>query len=153
MYRNYKNTLPGKIELNENHTIVPDLEMLKTFLRYRSHSRSQTQIEFRDYLIDYFDGLNQNLLTEIDQYGNLYVTKGKSDLYPCMVAHLDINQDKVNNFEIVTVGDWMFGFNTDEAVQCGLGFDDKAGVAAAIEVFNRVDVIKLFFPLDEECGF
>ena len=152
MYNNYKKTLPGKIELNENHTIVPDLEMLKTFLKYRSHSRSKTQIEFRDYLIDYFDGLNQDLIIETDNYGNLYVTKGKSDLYPCMVAHLDINQDKIDNFEIITVGDWIFGFDTDEAVQCGLGFDDKAGVAAAIEVFNRVDVIKLFFPLDEECG-
>ena len=141
---------PLTINLPE-YVIEPDLERLKTLLNYRSHSKSKVQEQLRDYLYEYFES-KKGVIAEIDDYGNLYVTKGKSNLYPCVVAHLDINQAKVSDYSIIVSGDWMFGWNNQEGETCGLGFDDKAGVAAALEIFDRVDIIKLFFPLDEEIG-
>ena len=44
-----------------------------------------------------------NLKHETDSYGNIYVTKGKADLYPTMVCHID-TVHKINmNVEVIKV--------------------------------------------------
>lgn len=130
--------------------IKPDYSKLFQLLAQRTYSKSTSQDLFIGKLETYFTGLGG--VTEKDTYGNLYVTKGESSLYPCVVAHTDINQKVRNNVSIMEAGNWIFGFDRDEAEQCGLGADDKVGVYFAVHMFDLFDNIKLFFPKDEEVG-
>lgn len=134
----------------DSYEIQPDLNYLIQILNIRRHSKSKTQSDFADSIAKFYE--YEGASVERDPYGNVYVTKGNSDLYPCMVAHLDINQTERKNVTIHVSGDIMFGFDSDEGVQAGMGADDGCGVALAYEMFNRFDNIKLFFPKDEEIG-
>jgi hypothetical protein len=134
----------------DSYEIKPDLNYLIQILNIRRHSKSKTQSDFADSIAKFYE--YEGASVERDPYGNVYVTKGNSNLYPCMVAHLDINQTQRDNVTIHTSGDIMFGFDSDEGVQAGMGADDGCGVALAYEMFIRFDNIKLFFPLDEEIG-
>ncbi len=46
-----------------------------------------------DHIINYISHLNVDY--HQDEIGNLYITKGKSEHYPCFVAHLDSVHEKV----------------------------------------------------------
>lgn len=130
-----------------------NIKFYKKLLSFRSHSKSQTQIDFRDYLIDYIGETHPDVVTEIDDYGNLYVTKGSSETYVnCVIAHLDINQKKCEEPLIAVVGDYIFGIDGETGKQIGLGHDDKTGVYFALQMLKKFDDIKLFFPLNEEVG-
>ena len=133
-----------------NLDIKPDYSKLFQLLAQRTYSKGSSQDLFIAKLNTYFTGLGG--VTEKDGYGNLYVTKGDASLYPCVVAHTDINQKIRNNVSIMEAGNWIFGFDKDEAEQCGLGADDKVGVYFAVHMFDLFDNIKLFFPKDEEVG-
>ena len=100
-------TLPDLPEVELVEKI--DYELYFTLLGFRSHSYSQTQNEFVDYLEDFCQKLGAT--TTRDSYGSLYVTKGQADLYPCAVAHTDINQAVVENVRIYKNSKWIFGFN------------------------------------------
>jgi hypothetical protein len=135
---------------NMHLEIKPDYEKLTMLLDMRTYSQGPTQDKFIDKLQTHFIGLGA--VTFKDAYGNLYVTKGNAEFYPCVVAHTDINQEVRHNVKIMTAYPWMFGFDTEEAEQCGMGADDKVGVYFAIHMFDLFDNIKLFFPKDEEVG-
>jgi hypothetical protein len=130
--------------------IKPDYNRLVMLLDMRTYSKGKLQDKLIEKLGDHFSNLGA--VTELDKYGNLYVTKGKADFYPCVVAHTDINQEVRNNVSVMTVYPWIFGFDTDRAEQCGIGADDKVGVYFAVHMFDLFENIKLFFPKDEEVG-
>ena len=150
----YTKNLKGSIaHLNQDlnsYAIKPDLKYLLSVLNVRRHSRGEVQNQFVDDLEVFYD--IQGATVERDDYGNLYVTKGKTNQYPCVIAHTDINQEKRSNVSVLINGDFIFGFDNDEAVQAGIGADDGCGIAIAYEMFNRFEAIKLFFPKDEEVG-
>ena len=130
-------------------------KLYKKLLNFRSHSGSQSQEDFRDWLGDYIYENYKDVLIETDNYGNLYVTKSKSSqsTLNCVIAHLDINQSvKTENFSVVEAGDFIVGINNDTGHQIGLGHDDKTGVYFALKALSKFDNIKCFFPLDEEIG-
>lgn len=141
-------TLPDLPEVELVEKI--DYELYFTLLGFRSHSYSQTQNEFVDYLEDFCQKLGAT--TTRDSYGSLYVTKGQADLYPCAVAHTDINQAVVENVRIYKNSKWIFGFNMDEGKQCGLGADDKNGVYFCLAMLKKFDNFKCAFFLNEEVG-
>lgn len=130
--------------------IKPNYELLIHLLNQRTHSYSDEQNKFISYLQDMFKTKGAD--TFKDKYGNLYVVKGKADFYPCVVAHTDINQSKVAGSVVMQAYPWIFGFDTVDGEQCGIGADDKVGVYFAIHMFDLFDNIKLFFPKDEEVG-
>ena len=132
------------------YEIQPNIDYLLSILNIRRYSKSKAQDDFVNDLEKFYT--DNGAIAERDVYGNLYVTKGESSLYPCIVAHTDINQTKRSNVSVMISGDTIFGFDNDEALQCGIGADDGAGIALAYEMFNRFDAIKLFFPLNEEVG-
>jgi len=148
----YKKTIKEAVEhINSDlnsYSIKPDIDYLISILNIRRYSKSKTQDEFVDSLERFY--LEQGGITNRDTYGNLYVVKGNADLYPCMIAHTDINQTVRKDVSIFIGGDIMFGFDNDEALQCGIGADDGCGIALAYEMFKRFDAIKLFFPKNEE---
>ena len=87
---------------------------------------------------------------DYDQWGNVYVNfKKETKGTPIMVAHTD----NVLNGERVPVlsldGKRIFGGNG-----VGIGFDDKAGIICAIEIWKRMhkNGVRFIFTADEEVG-
>lgn len=94
----------------------------------------------------------------LDVKGNLYLTKGITDFYPCFVAHMDTvhRREKINIKEekIVhrdqTVTKWS-ALN-DKGHKTGIGGDDKAGVFEALTVFDNLEICKVVLFVEEEFG-
>ena len=59
---------------------------------------------------------------------NIYVTKGESDTYPCIVSHTDTVHDIHKEFKVFDDNGCIFAFNKETGTQVGVGGDDKVGV-------------------------
>lgn len=82
--------------------------------------------------------------------GNIYITKGHSDVYPTVVAHTDTVHDIEDKFAVLKHDGVYFGWNGVQ--QCGVGGDDKVGIAIALWFLQEQDAIKVAFFRDEEIG-
>lgn len=92
-------------------------------------------------------------VVENDGMGNLYVTKGKSETYPCVVAHMDqVQHEHSKDFCVIRCGNVLFGYSEKCKSQQGLGADDKNGIFVALECLRKHDNIKLAFFVGEEIG-
>jgi len=87
-----------------------------------------------------------------DKFGNLYITKGKAQNYPCVVAHLDSVHDIVSDLTILEFNGMLSGFNRNTMQQSGIGGDDKVGIYIALKCLEQFDNIKIAFFVDEERG-
>ena len=88
-----------------------------------------------------------------DKPGNIYVTKGVSETYPCIVAHLDQVQDRHSkDFTTYEAEDIIIGFSPKRREQQGLGADDKCGIWIGLRCLLEFDAIKLAFFVGEEIG-
>lgn len=89
----------------------------------------------------------------VDAFGNILVTKGESDTYPCLAAHIDQVQNiHSKDFRCIEVDDVVFGFSPKTYQQQGLGADDKNGIFICLESLMRFDVLKVAFFVGEETG-
>lgn len=105
----------------------------------------------KDFLIN----LLESTLPDVEIYekeGNIYAVKGQADNYPTVVAHYDTAQDYHPGLNIIVRDSWMFGFDTVEAEQCGIGADDSVGVYFAIEMLKRLPACKVVLFYGEERG-
>lgn len=84
-------------------------------------------------------------------HGNLYVTRGEADLYPCVVAHTDTVHDMHKAFTIQRHKDVLYAIN-ERYERVGIGGDDKVGVYVALEILRTTPVCKVAFFRDEEVG-
>jgi len=84
--------------------------------------------------------------------GNIYVTKGRADLYPCYVAHTDTVHEIQPCYEVVNAHGQMYAQNPLTGELLGIGGDDKVGIFVAIEMLLKLDVCKVAFFRDEETG-
>lgn len=91
---------------------------------------------------------------EEDDYGNIYVTKGESDIYPCIVAHTDTVHALIDdkNFQVKEIKNNLYAFDAEEIEQVGIGGDDKVGIYLALELVSNLNKIKAVFYRDEEIG-
>ena len=110
------------------------------------------------YLIEHFESRGYHY--EIDDMGNLYVTKGISEYYPLVLAHTDSVHDIK---EMVVKEEYLpnsqgnkklalKAYTKDGNLPTGIGGDDKAGVFICLQLLERFNVIKGFFPVAEETG-
>lgn len=58
-----------------------------------------------------------------DAMGNLYITKGSADLYPCIVAHVDQVHDEKQHYDIVESQGFFMGTCIDNKT----GLIEQAG--------------------------
>lgn len=84
--------------------------------------------------------------------GNVYATKGKADIYPCIVSHMDTVHAITSDLTILQVGEKYAGFNRIKMQQTGIGGDDKVGIFIALECLRHFSNIKSVFFRDEEVG-
>ena len=88
-----------------------------------------------------------------DEHGNLLVTKGASDSYPCLASHMDqVQQKHSRDFRCITGDDVVFGYSPKCHEQQGLGADDKNGIFICLECLRKYDVLKVAFFVGEESG-
>ncbi len=92
-------------------------------------------------------------IVKTDQIGNIYVTKGESETYPCLAAHLDqVQKTHSKDFEAIEAKDIILGFSKKCKQQQGLGADDKVGVWINLKCLLKYDAIKVVFFVGEEIG-
>lgn len=121
------------------------------FRLYEIHSPSGREKKMRRFLKRQVTNLGATF--HQDTAGNLLVTKGVSDTYPCMAAHIDqVQQLHSKDFRCITDGEVVFGFSPKSHKQQGLGADDKNGIYVCLEALARFDTLKVAFFVGEEVG-
>lgn len=93
----------------------------------------------------------KNLNYTVDKIGNILVTKGVSDVYPCVVAHTDTVHE-VCEYDVHIRNDNELFALTKNGRKTGIGGDDKAGVFVCLELLDTFDVVKAAFVVGEEYG-
>jgi hypothetical protein len=101
---------------------------------------------------------------EFDEYGNIYLTKGKLDegeYYPCVTSHMDTVHDSHGPYikagvplELVVEYDEKSENHILKVNEKGIGIgaDDKGGICICLSMFKYHDKLKACFFLEEEVG-
>jgi len=125
-------------------------KLLSTILSIQSESG------FCDDMADFLAAHCMKAKMEVlrDKRGNLYVIKGVSETYPCIVAHMDTVHAIHEKGAIVPVviNGCVTGMNPATMEQTGIGGDDKCGIYAAIRCLEKLPACKAVFFVDEEIG-
>jgi tripeptide aminopeptidase len=144
------------------------LERLKEILSIPSVSGREEKV--RKYIADW--ATSRNIPHYTDKTGNIYLTKGESEYYPCMVAHMDtVHKIESSGIEIVeetyvrsqydyssvcdgqqVLRGYVKGKTHTRNNRTGCGGDDKAGIFLALEVMDKFDTMKCAFFISEEIG-
>jgi len=101
-----------------------------------------------EYLMDYLTRIN--VVHYSDEFGNVYATKGISDTYPCVVAHIDTVHKPIS-FKVYEQNDKLYAMN-NHGQKAGIGGDNKAGVFVCLELLRKQKNIKAAFFVSEEVG-
>ena len=87
------------------------------------------------------------------EIGNIYVTKGVSDTYPCLVSHIDqVQTIHSRDFQAIETKDIIFGYSPKNKRLEGLGADDKNGVWICLKCLMKYENIKVSLFVSEEVG-
>jgi putative aminopeptidase FrvX len=125
-----------------------DVRFLTETLSVQSYSKDD-----REILVYIKNKLAQiNVTVDEDSYGNIYVTKGIANDYPCLVAHVDTVHSLIEDYSVFKNGDTLFAFDGKKGKQCGIGGDDKVGVYILLQALLDIPVLKAVFFRDEEIG-
>ena len=128
-----------------------NFELLKSL--YKVFSPSMNEKKMRRFIKRHVNNNISGVTIVQDVAGNLLITKGDSDSYPCICAHMDqVQHLHPKDFTCVENDDVIFGYSPKERKQCGLGADDKNGLFIALECLASYDVIKCAFFVGEEIG-
>ena len=127
------------------------MELLKSL--YEIHSPSGEEKKLKRFIKKWVATNIPEAVVEWDNAGNLYFTKGESETYPCLAAHLDQVQKKHSkDFVAVFTDDIVFGYSPSQRERQGLGADDKNGIWIALKALEEFDVLKVAFFVGEEIG-
>ena len=120
---------------------------------YSIHSTSGCEKKIKRFIKRHVLSVCPDVEIEYDNAGNMYLTKGKSETYPCIVAHLDQVQRRYSSdFQVVMSEDIICAFSPSKKMQQGLGADDKNGLWIALKCLEKYDVLKVAFFVSEEIG-
>ena len=129
-----------------------NMQLLKRL--YNIYSPSGKEEKMVKFLCSYIRQLPGNISVSKDEFGNLYVVKGESESYPCLVSHIDqvshCNHSK--DFKAIETRDIIFGYSPKNRRFENLGADDKNGVFICLECLKKHDAIKVVFFREEEVG-
>lgn len=127
------------------------MELLKQLYQIHSPSGNERAMKkfIRRYVRLHIPGTNMRT----DHAGNLYITKGESETYPCIAAHLDQVQRKHSkDFKAIETEDIIFGYSFKNRRREGLGADDKNGIWIALKCLEKFECMKVVFFVSEETG-
>ena len=133
------------------------LNKLKDLLSVPTHTWEEDRLI--EHVINYISSLDSVNYYQ-DKLGSLYITKGDSSTYPCLVAHLD-SVHSITEMEVMeeqlpnAQGDLKLAlkaYDKEEGLPTGIGGDDKAGVFICLQLLETLDSCKVFLPVAEETG-
>ena len=120
------------------------MELLKSF--YGINSKSGSEVAIKEFFMAQLAGLE--LIVEEDAFGNIFITKGCADSYPCVTAHLDEVHAPTER-DIVIDGDMIYAVDgCGERV--GIGADDKNGLWIINRLLHVKPVLKVALFVQEE---
>jgi len=127
------------------------MELLKEL--YRIYSPSGNEKRMRKFISAWVKNNIPQATIGRDQTGNLYITKGVSETYPCVVAHMDqVQHIHSRDFGCIEDKGVILGYSQNNKRQEGLGADDKNGIWVALKCLAKFDVLKCVFFVQEEAG-
>lgn len=120
------------------------MELLKQL--YGISSKSGMEERMKSFVLDCVS--NVGLRVQTDEIGNLFITKGETDIYPCVAAHLDEIHSPCDR-EVIIEGDRIF--TVDRLWNhVGCGADDKNGLWIIINLLREEPVLKVALFVQEE---
>lgn len=135
---------------------VPAVEVNVPFLLevLGQQATSTNDVAILEWIKDNLNALSQkmDINYEEDSFGNIYVTKGTSELYPCVVSHVDQVHDICKDYKLYVQDTTVFAFSNDTMSQVGTGGDNKCGIYICFEMLKTHDNIKVVFFRQEEIG-
>jgi len=130
-----------------------------TLLRqlYKINSKSGIEDDMQDFIMSYIEqreGLPNvpKCTMDMDKRGNILVTSGEADTYPCICAHMDEVHPAILDKEVIEYKDFMFCFSPSRMGVVGSGADDKNGIFIALKALDVLPAVKLLFTVEEEIG-
>lgn len=129
------------------------MELLRRL--YEIHSPSGAEDEITEFIIEWVGNHVPEASVELDEDNlNIYITKGQSDTYPCLVAHTDqVQAEYPDDYKVFTAGDHLLtGYSPEHKRFCGLGADDKNGIWVALRCLEMEPVLKVALFSAEEVG-
>lgn len=128
-----------------------NFELLKSL--YSIHSESGNEKRMRRFIKAWIKREVPTAVVTRDGAGNIYVTKGVSESYPCLCAHMDqVQHFHPKDFMCIDGNGVILGYSPKTRRQCGLGADDKNGIFIALTCLAGYDVLKCAFFVGEEVG-
>ena len=120
---------------------------------YKIYSPSRGEKRMKKFIRRWVRRNIPEAILESDQKGNIYVTKGESETYPCVVSHIDqVQHTHSKDFEVYQVANTLVGYSQKNKRFEGLGADDKNGIWVCLNCLLDFDVIKCAFFVEEEIG-
>lgn len=130
---------------------MKDLELLTSL--YCIHSKSGNEKRMRKFIKRWISRNIDNATIQVDEIGNILVTKGVSDSYPCICSHIDqVQINHSRDFKAIICDDIIIGYSDKCKDFQGLGADDKNGIWVALMCLKKFDVLKCAFFVGEEIG-
>lgn len=127
------------------------MNLLKTL--YEIHSPSGNEKAMKKFIKGYVKKHIPGVTIKNDHVGNLYMIKGNSETYPCIVAHLDqVQREHSKDFKAIETEDIIFGYSPRNRRREGLGADDKNGIWIALKCLGKYECMKVAFFVSEEIG-
>ena len=120
------------------------MELLKQL--YKISSKSGMEDRIRSYVLNCLSDVT--LTVDTDEIGNLFITKGAAEFYPCVAAHLDEIHSPCER-EVVIGGDKIFAVNRLWN-RVGCGADDKNGLWIIIHLLHSEPILKVALFVQEE---
>ena len=113
---------------------------------YEISSKSGREGKIKAFLLDYLS--NVDFVVKTDDIGNLFITKGHAESYPCIAAHLDeihspCKREAVADGGIIYTVDKLWN-------RVGCGADDKNGIWIIINLLQSEPVLKVVLFVQEE---
>ncbi len=113
---------------------------------YTISSKSGNEGRIKSFILEYLSSISLSVRT--DEIGNLYITKGVADVYPCVAAHLDEIHRPCER-EVVIEEDKIF--TVDRLWnKVGCGADDKNGLWIALNLLCSETILKAVLFVQEE---
>ena len=120
------------------------MQILKQLYLINSYSGHEDEI--KRFVMSQLEDLE--LSVEEDGFGNIFVTKGQSESYPCVAAHLDeVHLPQKRNLH---EEDGVIYAVDDNGCRVGIGADDKNGVWIVLRLLREVEVMKAVLFVREE---
>lgn len=132
-----------KIKMMNNFSLLSSL--------YKINSCSGHEDKIIKFILNYLKKNFKDLEIDRDDIGNIYVTKGKSEEFPCVVSHVDQVQNFDGELYVMEENGIVTAYDRDGKQQ-GLGADDKNGIYICLELLKAEPILKCVFFVQEEIG-